>query len=283
MAFIKRHKNIFAFGICILLMSAGAWLVISHIHSTPASAGDTPTGEGGQAVSSMDPAVYSQIQQLRSKFFLRNQDLAAMGCTQQEAAAVLQSIVTWYETNKTALDTKWQAKAEAATALRKVMRKINMGPRDEEVIAQVPSLRNAYYEAVKDENDLAETIVSAVSARLSDSQKSTWEAARNNAGLPSEFLYVANISDEQRSSLCRAYRSRVRKAMLAETTEKQTEAAEAYETALENALSADQESAVTASKTAINTNLPGVIEAEREILPLPEEFEQDVPVEQPVE
>jgi len=96
----------------------------------------------GMAVGEeMDPFDYCKVRELREKLCLTNENLAAVGCNQAKAEAVLGAIKGWYETNKAEYLRRCKARDDAAAALKKAYRKMNVGPRDDSVSAQIPTLK----------------------------------------------------------------------------------------------------------------------------------------------
>ena len=202
-----------------------------------------------------DPLVYRDVQELRAVLSLGNEELAGMGCTQTVAESVLRTLVSWRERNHEAWEHKREAERAAGRLVRESMRRVNIGPRDNALLAGLPQQVRARDEARADTLALLEQAADAVSALLSAEQRSLWRTARANKALPSRLRFVPGLSPEQAEALRTSTRLR------------SPEAREAQEAAT---LQAHQQSAVAQHLARVQQRMPEVLEAEATVLPATE-------------
>ncbi len=232
----------------------------------------------------IDVATYTGMSRLRKAIDLDNETLAAMGCSESEATAALNVLLGWYVSNKAEIAANRQASIQATKALRLALRKIGMGPRDEGLIAKIPSLKAAVAASVKQRNDLSEAAIKAVAAKLSTSQKSVWMTARNNAGLPSKYRYVASLTADQAKALHRANRTYARRLASARGTTAKAAASQQFQTEESKVLASGQKTAMTTARTNASEKIAGAIKASKIVMPMPAELmkESEIDPEDPM-
>jgi hypothetical protein len=197
MAVIKRHWRIAVMlNVVVVALLAGA--ILSHLLSRQARAEAQAQEEKAQP---LDPVTYSQIQMIREALFLRSHDLAAMGASEQQAAAVLEGLLAWYELNKANLEQADGQVMQAQRELRDAVRQVNVGPRDEGLLAQLPMLRQSHEQAVQQRQQLVESAVPGLSAQLNSSQNEIWSSARANAETPQRYRYIPNLAEQEKRTL----------------------------------------------------------------------------------
>jgi hypothetical protein len=210
----------------------------------------------------LDAETYCAVQALRQKLCLTNEDLAAMGCSKECAENVLGTLVTWYQAKKAELASV--PKAKTRRELRAAMTRFNVGPRDEKLIAQLPTLKKAYADALKQGLQIEGTAVTAVEMVLPDAQRRMWQDARKNLGVPSAYRFVPNLETRQVAAL----RGRP---LAGDFVNGPNAAAPAAEDASAILSSMQQEAAATARANAARC-MPGVLSASENVLPVPPEL-----------
>ena len=193
-----------------------------------------------------DPVVYSRVQQLRQELALTNLDLAAMGLSQAQAEGVLQRLIDWQAANEATLAAREQAQHQATGALRQAYQKINVGPRNDRLIQQVPTLEAQVQEARQQQTQLLDGFIASESVRLDNTQQRIWAAARANPAVSSDLRYISNL-----------------------------DAAQVKSEQLSLAQRQEQQQARDNQRLA----MPQVLAAEQKLLPLPEEFKTTVDLE----
>lgn len=194
MALMRRHWKLFAFNVLLVLgaISALAWHLLQRPEVTlaqPAPPEPTP----------IDALTYSRVQTLRSGIGLDNTDLAAMGCTQQQAEEVLTAVLSWTRTNAASLGETEAAIATAEAALRDALQSQGRG---EEVSAnQMVTLKAAVQTAIETRTTLTTGLATAVAAELNQEQAGVWTTAKANHSLPARYRYVPNLSAAETATL----------------------------------------------------------------------------------
>jgi hypothetical protein len=224
----------------------------------------------GMAVGEeMDPVDYCKVRELRTKLWLTNDNLAAVGCNQAKAEAVLSALKGWYETNKAEYLRRCKARDDAEEALREANRKIYAGGADGQVGSQIPTLQANVAAALESWLELLEAAKTQVLARLSDEEKTRLETIRSNVGLPRNWKYAPNLTAEQQTQLRRAHQTYVRNTAGARTAEALSAAASALQNAESQVLTYAQKEAIEAADARLRANMAGVLAAEKNILRVP--------------
>lgn len=194
MALMRRHWKLFAFNMLLVLgaMSALVWHLLQRPEVTlaqPAPPEPVP----------VDALTYSRVQTLRSGIALDNTDLAAMGCTQQQAEEVLTEVLSWTRTNAASLGETEAAIASAEAALRDALQSRGRG---EEVSAnQMATLKAAVQTALEARDTLTAGLTTAVTGELTQEQAAVWTTAKSNQSLPEKYRFVPNISAAETATL----------------------------------------------------------------------------------
>lgn len=161
--------------------------------------------------TSLEPAeiaAYSQVQRLRVELAMSNADLAAMGCTQTQAKALLDSLLAWTKTNLTQLQQADEQVRSTRSQLRQAMQKIHIGPRNQTLIGQVPKLKQNYATALASRQQKYESAVNTLKTSLSAEQIGIWQAARANKEKYARYRYAPGLSQDQSKALRTAIRAR---------------------------------------------------------------------------
>ena len=251
---IKRHWRLFL--LQAFLVFGSALLLAHHLLKSPgpaAAAMATPTPPAAAAAPpvSLDPVLWTRVQSARRQLAMTDEELAAAGCTQGQATAVLQSLLNWYPANAASWDQLEAAKATAQSQLNEAVRKMNVGPPDPVLLASLPSLQQSLSSTSGQFDQLIQSASVSATALLSSSQQQMLTTARANAGfgLPSPYRFAAGLTADQ----ARAFK-------LAVYHHRQS-GDPAFPSAV---VSAGQAVAPTMSQ-----NMPGVLAAEAAVLPTP--------------
>jgi hypothetical protein len=225
MAMIRRHwqKIIWIHALVILLIGG----VLYYLNDPPAKA--QTNGEAARpapaALIGDDVGLYTDLVALRRELALTDRDLAALGQSPDGAGAVLQTLVTWLQNNRNALKSADAAVQLATRSLQDAARRINVGPKDDGVIASLPTLQTNHETALAARQQVLAGAVTAVNAHLTGDQQTVWTAARTNANLPDAVRYVSNLSADQIQLLKQPSRSGSREEILSVSQRAQTAAA----------------------------------------------------------
>ncbi len=144
----------------------------------------------------IDPNVYTRVQQIRQELSLANRDLAAMGCDEETATQILQSLKSWCTTNQAVLDRHHQDTIQAKAKLRDAVRRINEGTDDPRVSRSLPELRADLVHLAEQRQIMMDGLIANLESQLSSTQRLVWQTARENNGLPASLRYVPGLSSE---------------------------------------------------------------------------------------
>ena len=95
------------------------------------------------AADEREAVAWCAIRRLREDLHLSSNDLAALGCSEPQAETILSRLVSCYNTNREALPARRAALHTARCALGEAQQKIRIGPRNETLIASIPTLGSA--------------------------------------------------------------------------------------------------------------------------------------------
>jgi hypothetical protein len=159
----------------------------------------------------IDAQTYSRVQDLRVRICLTNQDLAALGCSGEQATEMLQTLVQWCEQNAVAMERAQAAELHARRELQEAVRRVSVGPRDETLLSSgLPAAQQSLASAEAGVREVEQGAVAAVSALLDSGQSATWETARANAAFPFRWRYAGRLTGEQARALeVAAYKRRL--------------------------------------------------------------------------
>jgi len=162
------------------------------------------------AADEREAVAWCAIRRLRADLHLSTDDLAALACSEPQAETILSRLVSWYNTNRETLTARRAALHTARRALGQAQQKIRIGPRNETLIASIPTLGSAVTGA---RQALGSTLNSAATSAcssltsgqrsihqalatdpktLTPSQKSLLQTAR--AGVPTHIAGVLSAS-----------------------------------------------------------------------------------------
>jgi hypothetical protein len=122
-----------------------------------------------------------------------------------------------------------------------------VGPRDEALIAQISSLRQALTSAAAQRGESMNAAASAVQPLLTTSQVNSWTTARANKNVPLRYRFVPNLTDAETKTLTVA---------VAKRGESSQAVAQVEQSVLTNA----------------RERAAGVMAADTEVLPIPTEL-----------
>lgn len=210
----------------------------------------------------IDVVTYEQVRQVRHDLSLTNRDLAAMGCTSETTELVLHGVLDWCRANRAALDATVQAQRLAQANLRQLVRRINVGPRDEAVLARLPAARQALADAKAQRRQLIDTAAALVAVHLDAGASAVWAAARQHRQAFGLYRYVADLSAAQVHSLAAAAR-RHRGDVASRRADE------------DKALLITQKTALANVAANIRQRAGDVSAAEQRVLPLPDELKAD--------
>jgi hypothetical protein len=148
-----------------VLLAAAVLAGAASVLAEPPSVDPPTAAEHDAAVA------WCRIRTLRQETGLTDDGLARMACTQGQAEAALSSLVSWYDTNREALATRRAGLARARRELGDALQTIHIGPRDEALIARVPSLKSAVASARTSLNTLLDAAAAAACSGLSSGQR----------------------------------------------------------------------------------------------------------------
>jgi hypothetical protein len=253
MAVVRRHWKLAAAN--ALLLAVALALLVHHLARDAGRAlADPPSGS-----SSVDALTYSRVSELRERLMLTNADLAAMGCTQQQAKSVLAALLQWYQQNQATWVGGEGNERSARAQLHAALERAAVGPRNEALIAQISSLRQALTSAAAQRGESLNAAASAVQPLLTTSQVSSWTTARANKNVALRYRFVPNLTDAETKTLTVAVAKRGESSQAVAQVE-QSVLAGSRLTAMQSALTNARESAT------------GVMAADTEVLPIPTEL-----------
>jgi len=219
--------------------------------------------------------VYTEAQAMRAMYRLRNEDLAAIGCSQECAERVLKVLVDWSSANWAKLEAVGTRKTHRE--LQRMMRRVNVGPRDEAVLARVRELKRAYADALRRERQIRHTLPAEVEKELSYTSFHMWQALRRNhcAG----FRFAPWLRAWQERALKRANRIYQRRCAAARDDAAGLAAWAEYNRTIAQTLSPAQKDFLKTVKTNQSRCTLGVFKADETVLPLPPQLRSHDPPE----
>ena len=270
MAIVKRHWG----KLCGLLTVLAIAALLAHLYDglsakadsgTPAPALASPlapiptptTGPAGK-----DRVTAGGIRVLRQRLCLTNQDLAAMGCSKDAASALLNDLVSWYQSNKDALAQTQKSINTTSRDLQSAQLQMNVGSDDPQLPAKLLQLQKAHVLAWMDQVKLVQQCKEQIAAKLSDSQKAAWIAAQGNGSLPVQYRYIPGLKPDQRKALANASEAAARAAALG----KGGSSGQSLTTVEGQILTDAQKSARDSAQAALAQNLAAVAQADKAVL-----------------
>jgi hypothetical protein len=166
--------------------------------------------------------------------------------------------------------------AAARAALRLAERRARTGPRNPELLAQLPALRKALADARKAEGDLIAAAAGQVETLLTAAQRQLWSTIRTNP-LGGEVACAADLTAGQVEALRQAHR-RLARGHARPKSRTAHEAVEAkFREEVAGILTAAQKSAIETGKANVARHLAGVKAASAKVLAVPEGMEDLYP------
>ncbi len=241
MAVIRRHWKLALFNALLLIAVVGGALTYYLLSERPAMA-------AAQPVERLSLAAYGRIETVRNAVALSAVDLASAGCSGAQAETVFASLKTWCDTNAGRLEQAEQAQRTAEGQLAEAVRTINVGPRDEMLLARYPALKSSAVEATGGVKRLHDEAFAAVTASLSSTQQQVLRTAIANKGVPDQLRYVPGLTDEQR------------------------QAARVAAARRQPVVDASRQGTIAAIRTNHLQNIESVLSAQERLLPVPAEL-----------
>jgi len=278
MAVVRRHWKLMVLCLAVLVGGA-AWLLLFNTNSqTTAQAQVTlqaeedkvSTADATAARKTLDEQTYCAVTNLRQQLMLRNEDLAALGCTGASSRVVLEELLGWYEANREKLQQARRMRLASRQAFREAMDQINTGQADEGVVARARYLFSELAQTSQRERDLTRSVIPVIGKKLTEEQCSHWTSVRKQRFMPGVYRYVPDLTAEQKQSVRSAVHTSAYRQMTARTDEQRQQArtAEAEES---EALSYSQRTAMEEMKAKMRQNLPEIMQASRNALPAPKQ------------
>jgi len=200
---VRRHWRLVMLN--LLLILAGFVLVLHVLlRNSPRASAQTVESSSAEAstASPTDAASVAQqltqlkVQELRQRLSLQDETLAAMGCSQDQATQILSALVNWTSQNASNASTAEQAVAAAQANLAEAQRRINVGPRYEQVLASLPTLQQSCNAAKAQVDQLYTSAAEVVSGQLNAAQQQIWATVKANTslGVPQAYRYNSNLT-----------------------------------------------------------------------------------------
>lgn len=206
MAYVRRHwlssvlySLIILFGLAIVLTP----ILVSDKAIKEALAQVEPTTTEPEPI---DPYLYTRVQQLRQELSLTNFDLAAMGCDEESATQILESLKSWCRTNQATLDQNHRDTLQAKATIREAIRQINIGPApgsepNSTIARSLPGLQKDLVNLLEQRKSTLDGLAAQIETTMDTSKRHIWQSARANVGMPTQLRYVPDLSDEQRQTI----------------------------------------------------------------------------------
>jgi hypothetical protein len=202
---IRRHWKLALLQLLLLLAAAGLLIHRTLKSSGPALAAtvDSSTPTSPTTAPAIDVTTFLRVRTLRERLALRNEDLAAMGCSQQQATQVLQALLAWASDNAAGWAQQEQNRRSADAAMAEATRQINVGPRDDALLANLPTLQQNVASAKQQSDAFFQEGADTVAAVLSSDQRQVWATARANSAnaVPMRYRYVPGITTDQAKAI----------------------------------------------------------------------------------
>lgn len=215
-------------------------------------------------------ACYGVVDELREKFRISNEYLAAIGCSRPVAEVVLKTMLIWCRANRARLEALrivW-----LHNKLRRAMRKLHAGTADKALRDSIPELKKAYADAQKKERAIHQTFVTSVEAVMPYPQRTVWRKLRATPPTFGDFRFVGDLTTEETKALDRLNRKYQRR-LAAATNDRERGAQGAwFNRETKGALTKPQRTALKKARDNLKRYMNGVLKAKQRVLPLPEEL-----------
>lgn len=189
----KRRKVLII--IFVLMATASVLTVHGVISYMPkAIASEVASSVDQDELPPMDSVGYCRVRELRTRNCLSDQDLAAIGCSYEDALRVLMAVRNWYQANEQAIDAIASSQQESKKALDavKVQRSITpLGLND------LQKSKNVYGEVLEQKKQLDQSLSTVIAAELDADQNILWEQGKKNSSCPMAYRYSdVSIQDQ---------------------------------------------------------------------------------------
>ena len=195
--------------------------------------------------------------------------LVALNLSNQQAEDVLTTVRNWWDSNKSALETKQQAIWAKERAVRNVQDAITAGPLEEGREAALASALAELATARANYDDTFDGLRTSINNLLSVSQQTTWSAIQSGFGERMPLRMLA-LTDAQRLDVSKAVqRFRYQRAAAA-SAQARSAVVSTYESHLEQILTQDQKNVLAAYESNYASASAAVVEAFEAVLALEE-------------
>jgi hypothetical protein len=257
MAAIRKHWKLAVLNVLLIVGMLGilTWYMVrsgSPVATAQSVSSGWSSGTASPPANSptpTDPIVYARIETLRQRIALSNMDLAAMGCSQAQASSVFSTLLTWYQANQGTWSQAEQNETSARNDLQETWRLINVGPKDDNVLSQLPTKQQNITTAVSARQQVEQTAANAVAGVLTSSQNTLWMTIQANAAVPDVYRFAPSLSAQQVTQI----QASLAKGQVVPT----------------DTLTASQWSVIQSVIAAQNQTANGVAAAEQTVLPAP--------------
>ncbi|MCG8508335.1 MAG: hypothetical protein MI741_03820 [Rhodospirillales bacterium] len=200
-------------GVVVIVAAIVAAIWYSNQGVQPAAA------QGGGDPPVIDVATWYGVEHLRGELQLRTGDMASLGLTQAQSEAVLAALLQWQQTNGASLATARQTLRSAARQLREAMQRVHVGPSPsrllndpeatgvvtqaqiDQTMTQLPSLIQARQNAETAYGNLIGQARTAAGAGMTSEQRTLWDLAEANHGVPARYRHVSSLTTDQAAQL----------------------------------------------------------------------------------
>jgi hypothetical protein len=208
MAFVKRNpmSAVLLFLIAALLVST---IALPGVLGRKARFGSRANAEDVTRSAPAEPTsviLFSRFSALRAELAIGNSDLAAFGCTDDQARTILTAALSWLKNNSARVEAAEHTQRAALGAVRNTTRRIRIGPRSEALIAQYSIDQRQLDAAIMARRAISAEIISALESPLDSTQRRVWATARANREAPSDLKYSPGLTASQ----ARGYRAALR-------------------------------------------------------------------------
>jgi hypothetical protein len=211
MALIRRHWKLALFNALVIVSSIVALMVYFAHSGQPLARAATAGQSGGSGTGSavpiaLDATGYTRVFQLRNAVCLTPIDLAAMGCSQSQAATILSSLGSWYRSNSSAWDSISQQISSANQQLTQQATQRVTGAGSPALWQQMSAANAEIDDANTNLGQLMQAAATAITPLLNAQQQTLWTTVQSNVAnnVPPDFRYAPNVTLAQAQMLMSA-------------------------------------------------------------------------------
>ena len=242
-----------------VILTAGGWLMTSGLWT-----GDARADRLTYAV------LYCKVRDLREEHRLTNEYLAALGCSQPTVEAIFRVMPAWYRANHAGLEALGTRKIHRE--LQRMIRKFNMGPRDEAVIARVRELKKAHADALRREREIRSTVLPLVESVMPHPQRMLWRKLRANPPTFGDYRLVGDLTAEQAKALRKLNRVYHRRLAAAANERERLAQSAWFKRETQGVLTETQRADLKKARDNRKKCMPGILKVQEKVLPLPEDL-----------